>query len=262
MQEIINFEIPGLPFREQKPEGLRARESGVTMVMDKGLSIQEAENLISVAGPYIDLIKLGWATSYATPHLKEKIQLYHNANIPVYFGGTLLEIFLVRDAESHFEKLLEKYKITHVEISSGSLDLSDEQKLGLIRKYSKNYVVLSEVGSKDPKKEMAPFRWVQCIQNELEAGSWKVITEAREGGNVGVYRSSGEVRDGLIDEILYHIPAEKLIFEAPKKEQQVFFIQLLGSNVNLGNIATTEVIGLETLRLGLRGDTFFTFLKS
>ncbi len=253
---FINFEIPNLPIREQKPR----KHKGITMVMDKGLSIKEAENLIEVAEHYIDLIKLGWATSFVTPKLKQKIELYHSANIPVYFGGTLLEIFYVRKAEHLFEKLLEDYKITHVEISSGSLDLSDDEKLGLISKYSKNYVVLSEVGSKDSNKEMAPFKWVQSIQNELEAGSWKVITEAREGGNVGVYRSGGEVRDGLVDEILYSVSYENLIFEAPKKEQQVFFIKLLGSNVNLGNIAINDVIGLETLRLGLRSDTFFTFL--
>ncbi len=253
---FVNFEIPNLPKREQKPN----RNLGITMVMDKGLSLREVENLLEIGHDYIDLIKLGWATSYVTPKLKEKIALYHSANIPVYFGGTLLEIFYVRKSEHLFEKILEDYKITHVEISSGSLDLSDNEKLGLISKYSKNYTVLSEVGSKDPNKEMAPYKWVECIKNELQAGSWKVITEAREGGNVGVFRSGGEVRDGLVDEILHSIPYENLIFEAPKKEQQVFFIKLLGSNVNLGNIATNDVIGLETLRLGLRSDTFFTFL--
>jgi phosphosulfolactate synthase len=254
--EFLNYEIPQLPYREPKPN----RQKGISMVMDKGLSLREVENLLEVGKNYIDLVKLGWATSFVTPHLKEKIELYHSAGIPVYFGGTLLEIFLVRNAEYHFEKLLEKYHISHVEISSGSLDLSDEQKLDLIAKYSKNYIVLSEVGSKDPLKEMAPYKWVESIKNELQAGSWKVITEAREGGNVGVYRSGGEVRDGLVDEILHSISYENLIFEAPKKEQQVFFIKLLGANVNLGNIATADVIGLETLRLGLRSDTFYTFL--
>jgi len=252
----LNYDIPNLPFREPKPN----RQKGISMIMDKGLSLKEVENLLEIGDNYIDLVKLGWATSYVTPKLKEKIALYRSANIPVYFGGTLLEIFYVRNAEYQFEKLLEHYQITHVEISSGSLDLTDELKLNLIRKYSKNYIVLSEVGSKDPSKEMAPYKWVECIQNELQAGSWKVITESREGGNVGVFRSGGEVRDGLVDEILHSIPYENLIFEAPKKEQQVFFIKLLGTNVNLGNIATQDVIGLETLRLGLRSDTFFTFL--
>jgi len=251
----VNYEIPFLPERTVKH-----RESGITMAMDKGLSLQEARNFVEVSTEYVDLVKLGWSTSFATPFLKEKLEIYRNAGLNVYFGGTLMEVFIVRNRLEDFYRLLDTYQMTHVEVSSGSLDLEQDFKLELISKLSKNYVVLSEVGSKDAKKEMAPIRWVNFIKSELEAGSWKVITEAREGGNVGVFRSDGQIRDGLIDEILLNIDPTKLLFEAPKKEQQVWFIQMLGANVNLGNIATNEIIGLETLRLGLRGDTFHTFV--
>jgi len=253
----LNYEIPYLPERPSKP-----RQSGITMAMDKGLSLQETRNFIEVSAPYVDLVKLGWSTSYVTPFLSEKLTLYREAGLHVYFGGTLLEVFLVRNRLEDFYRLLDQYKMTHIEVSSGSLDLEEDFKLELISKLAKNYVVLSEVGSKDAKKEMAPIRWVNYIQSELQAGSWKVITEAREGGNVGVFRSDGQIRDGLIDEILLNIDSEKILFEAPKKEQQVWFIQMLGSNVNLGNVATNEVIGLETLRLGLRGDTFHSFVHN
>jgi phosphosulfolactate synthase len=231
------------------------------MAMDKGLSVREAEDFLSVAGGYVDIVKLGWATAYVTPNLDAKIKVYRDAGIPVYFGGTLFEAFLIRNQIADYERLMEKHQITHVEVSDGSIELSDHEKIKHIAHFAKNYIVLSEVGSKDATKELAPYIWVEKMKQELEAGSWKVITEAREGGNVGVFQASGEVRGGLIDEILNFVPKEKILWEAPKKEQQVFFIQSLGNDVNLGNIAPNEVIPLETLRLGLRGDTFHLFLK-
>ena len=252
----MNFVIPNLPSRDLKP-----RKSGVTMVMDKGLSLRQVEDLLSIGADYIDMVKLGWCTSFVTPLLKEKLAIYRKAGIPTYFGGTLLEAFVARKAFDQYRKLLDQYGMEYVEVSNGSIDLTNDEKLNYISTLAKNFTVLSEVGSKDASKVLAPYIWVESIRSELEAGSKWVITESRESGTVGVFRSTGEVRSGLVDEILHEIPADKLIFEAPKREQQVWFIKLIGTNVNLGNIAPEEIIGLETLRLGLRGDTFHTFLK-
>ncbi len=251
----MNFEITKLPERKAKP-----RNAGLTMVMDKGMSLREVEDFLSVAGEYTDLLKLGFGTSYVTPHLKEKIDLYHQAGIPVYFGGTLFEAFVIRGQIDDYIRLLEKYKITHCEISDGSIDIPEEEKCNYIHRLSKYAVVLSEVGSKDAEKIIPPYKWIAMMQAEIQAGVWKVIAEAREGGNVGIFRGTGEVRSGLVEEILTKIPQETIIWEAPQKGQQVWFIKLYGANVNLGNIAPNEVIPLETLRLGLRGDSFDFFL--
>lgn len=251
-----NYSLTKVPVRTQKP-----REAGFTMVMDKGLSIHEAESLIEVGSNYLDIVKLGWATSYVTPNLKEKLDLFRANGIPTYFGGTLFEAFIIRNQFDDYLRILDKYKMTFAEVSDGSIDLEHEEKCEYIRKLSKHVTVLSEVGSKDVDKIIPPYKWINLMQSELDAGSWKVIGEAREGGNVGLFRSTGEVRSGLVEEILTKIPSEKIIWEAPIREQQVWFIKLLGSNVNLGNIAPHELIPLETLRLGLRSDTFDFFLN-
>lgn len=251
----MNYEISRLPERTTKP-----RNAGLTMVMDKGLSLREAEDFISVAGEYTDLLKLGFGTSYVTPGLKEKIELYHSANIPVYFGGTLFEAFVIRGQLEDYIRLLEKYKLTHCEVSDGSIEIPEEEKCNYIHRLSKYVTVLSEVGSKDAEKIIPPYKWIAMMQAEIQAGVWKVIAEAREGGNVGIFRGTGEVRSGLVEEILTKIPQEMILWEAPQKGQQVWFIKLYGANVNLGNIAPNEVIPLESLRLGLRGDSFNFFL--
>lgn len=251
-----NFSLSKIPDRTEKP-----RDFGFTMVMDKGLSIREVEDLLEVAGNYIDIVKLGWATSYVTPNLKQKLDVYRAAGIPTYFGGTLFEAFVIRDQLDDFRKILDKYQMTFTEVSDGSIDLNHEEKCKIINTLSQQVTVLSEVGSKDVEKIIPPYKWIQLMQAELDAGAWKVIGEAREGGNVGLFRSSGEVRSGLVEEILTKIPFEKIIWEAPQREQQVWFIKLLGSNVNLGNISPHEVVPLETLRLGLRSDTFDFFLN-
>jgi phosphosulfolactate synthase len=251
----MNYEISRLPDRSKKP-----REAGITMAMDKGLSLREVEDFLSVCSDHVDVVKLGWATSFVTPRLKEKIDLYHQAGIPVYLGGTLLEAFVVRNQFEDYLRVLEKFDLRYAEVSDGSIELPHDEKCDYIQRLAKNVTVLSEVGSKDAEKIIPPYKWIQLMNKELEAGAWKVIGEAREGGNVGLFRSSGEVREGLVDEILTQIPFEKIIWEAPQKSQQVWFIKLLGTNVNLGNIAPNEVIPLETIRLGLRGDTFNTFL--
>jgi phosphosulfolactate synthase len=251
----MNYTLDQLPERDAKP-----RQKGYTMAMDKGLSIQEVENFIEVAGEYVDIVKLGWATSYVVPNLQRKLDVYQAAGIPVYFGGTLFEAFIIRNQFDEYRRTLDKYKMEYVEVSDGSIELDHEVKCEYIRNLSGQLTVLSEVGSKDDQKIIPPYKWIQLMQAELDAGSWKVIGEAREGGTVGLFRSTGEVRSGLVEEILTKIPFEKIIWEAPQKEQQVWFIKLLGANVNLGNISPSEVVPLETIRLGLRGDTFLDFL--
>ena len=251
----MNYTLNNIPERTQKP-----RNSGITMVMDKGLSIREIEDFLEVSGTHTDIVKLGWATSYVTPNLDKKLQVYKEAGIPTYFGGTLFEAFAIRNQFDDYRRVLDKYGMQYTEVSDGSMDIPHDEKCEYIRKLSEQVTVISEVGSKDAAKIFAPYKWIALMKAEIEAGSWKVIAEAREGGNVGIYRDSGEVREGLVDEILTQIPAETIIWEAPIKAQQVWFIKLIGTNVNLGNIAPAEVIPLETIRLGLRGDTFSHFL--
>ncbi|HRH34713.1 MAG TPA: phosphosulfolactate synthase [Catalimonadaceae bacterium] len=251
----MNYNINHLPQRTVKP-----RDFGLTMAMDRGLSLREAEDFMSVSSNYVDVVKMGWATSYVTPNLKEKIKVYQSAGVPVYFGGTLLEAFIIRNQFEEYLRILDLYNLDHAEVSDGSITLPHEEKCEYIRKLATRATVLSEVGSKDAEKIIPPYKWIELMKQELEAGAWKVIGEAREGGNVGLFRSSGEVREGLVEEILTQIPFEKIIWEAPQKSQQVWFIKLLGTNVNLGNIAPNEIIPLETIRLGLRGDTFNHFI--
>lgn len=252
----MNYALNNIPQRTEKP-----RSSGMTMVMDKGLSLRQVEDFLEVGGAYTDIVKLGWATSYVTPNLKEKLALYKQAGIPVYFGGTLFEAFIIRNQYDDYCRMLDNFGLEYAEVSDGSITIEHELKCEYISKLSKQVTVISEVGSKDVQKIFAPYKWIQLMKAELEAGSWKVIAEARESGNVGIYRDSGEVRQGLVDEILTQIPAETIIWEAPQKAQQTWFIKLIGTNVNLGNIAPADMIPLETLRLGLRSDTFDHFLN-
>ena len=252
----MNYTLTQIPERTAKP-----RQSGITMVMDKGLSIRQVEDFLSTSEDHADIVKLGWCTSFVTPKLSEKLAVYASAGIPVYFGGTLFEAFVARNQFEEYRKLLDKYNLSYAEVSDGSLEMPQDEKCEYIRKLAMQVTVLSEVGSKDEAKIIPPYKWINLMQAELDAGAWKVIGEAREGGNVGLFRASGEVRQGLVEEILTQIPAEKIIWEAPQKEQQVWFVKLLGANVNLGNIAPHECIPLETIRLGLRGDTFSHFLN-
>jgi len=252
----MNYTLNNIPDRTEKP-----REKGLTMVMDKGLSVREVEDFIEVAGPHIDIVKLGWATSYVTPNLENKLKVYRDANIPVYFGGTLFEAFVIRNQFDDYRRVLDQFDMKFAEVSDGSITIEHDEKCDYISKLSEQVTVISEVGSKDAAKIFAPYKWISLMKAEIQAGSWKVIAEARESGNVGLYRDSGEVRQGLVDEILTQIPAETIIWEAPQKAQQVWFIKLIGTNINLGNIAPAEVIPVETLRLGLRSDTFDHFLN-
>lgn len=251
----MNFFLSQMPDRHIKP-----RKSGITMVMDKGLSLQEAKNMMDVGLPHIDVIKLGFGTSYVTPNLTQKIELYKSFGLPVYFGGTLFEAFLIRNQFEDFISVCRDYKIDWMEVSDGSITIPHSEKCGYIEKLTKHGTVLSEVGSKDAAHIIPPYKWIELMKAELEAGSSYVIAEAREAGNVGIYRGSGEVREGLVQEILTQIPGDSIIWEAPQKAQQLYFLELLGCNVNLGNIAPQEIIALETMRIGLRGDTFELYL--
>jgi len=254
---MISPELPHLPERTSKP-----RQTGIAMVMDKGLSLREAEDLIGTSSDYIDFLKLGFGTSLVTKNIQEKIKTYQKANIKVYVGGTLFEAFIIRDQFDGYCKYVEKLGLDTVEISDGSMSLDHDLKCEYIQKLAKNYTVLSEVGSKESGILIAPNRWIEMMQKELQAGSVKVIGEARESGNVGIYRPTGKAHVSLINKILEKVQSDKIVWEAPLKSQQVWFIRNFGANVNLGNIPPSEVIPLETIRLGLRGDTFFQFLPS
>ncbi len=252
----MNFNLTQIPERTQQP-----RQYGLTMVMDKGLSLREAENFLSIGAPHTDIVKLGFGTSFVTPNLRDKIELYQQHNIPVYFGGTLFEAFIIRNQFDDYIAMCKDYNIDVIEVSDGSIEIPHTEKCGYIEKISKFAKVFSEVGSKDAAHIIPPYKWIELMSAELNAGASYVIAEAREAGNVGIYRGSGEVREGLVQEILTKIPAEKILWEAPQKAQQLYFLELIGCNVNLGNIAPSEIIPLEAMRIGLRGDTFHLYLN-
>ena len=252
----MSYQLNHLPKRTQKP-----RENGITLALDKGYSVRQVEDFCEVASGHTDLVKLGWGTSFVTPNLEKKLAVYKRYNIPVFFGGTLFEAYILRNQLEDYIELLHRFELKYVEVSNGTIWLSENRKNEIIHQLSREFTVLSEVGSKNPDDIIPPYKWVNIINGELAAGAWKVICEARESGNVGVFRPNGEIRSGLIDEIADQISVDQLLFEAPKKEQQTWFIKKFGSNVNLGNIEPSEVISLETLRLGLRSDTLFDFFS-
>jgi phosphosulfolactate synthase len=242
-------------FLDLPPRSAKPREQGLTHVLDRGLSVAEVEGMIEVAGDFVDFVKLGWGSALATGNLEAKLDRYRAHDIPVVLGGTLTEIAL---AQGRLEGLVDYVRalgLRHVEVSDGTIELDHTDKLELIERLAQEFTVFSEVGSKDDAKIMAPYRWVEQIETELQAGAWKVIAEARESGTAGIFRADGEVRMGLIDEIAHEVDPARLLFEAPRKEQQVWFIERFGAEVNLGNIPPADVLSLETLRLGLRSDT-------
>ncbi len=240
----------GVPSRPGKP-----RDVGVTHVIDKGLNLRDIEGLFDTAGQFVDIVKFGWGTSYVTNNLEKKIALYRSFETPVVCGGTLFEAVYGRGRIDEFKAWLVEHRFSHVEISDGTIEIPRERKLELITDFARDFTVLSEVGSKDSDVVFAPYQWVEWINEELAAGAWKVITEGREGGTAGIFRADGDMRTGLLDEIAHGVPIENVLFEAPTKSSQAWFVKHFGPNVNLGNIPPDEVIPLETLRLGLRGDT-------
>jgi phosphosulfolactate synthase len=251
----MNINLPFLPERPAKP-----RNIGLTMMMDKGLSTREAENFIENNARYTDLVKLGFGTSVVSSNVEKKINIYQQAAIKVYLGGTLFEAFIVRNMFDEYVKLAQQLKLTTIEVSDGSMYMHHSQKVDYINRLSKHFTVLSEVGSKQKGVEIPDEVWVEMMKTELDAGAWKVIAEARESGTIGIYHSDGSANLHLINLINKKIDASSVLWEAPTGKQQAWFIKLLGANVNLGNIASNDVIPLECLRLGLRGDTFFDFL--
>jgi phosphosulfolactate synthase len=240
-----------LPARSRKP-----RERGLTHVLDRGMSLAQVDGLMEVAGDAVDIVKLGWGTALVTQNLEAKLARYRAHDVPVVLGGTLTELAIRDGRVEELVAWLGELGIGHIEISDGTIALAPERKRELIRRLAgEGLVVMSEVGSKDDTAIMAPYVWVEQIEAELEAGAWKVIAEARETGTAGIFRRDGEVRTGLIDEIAHAVDFDRLVFEAPRKDQQVWFLKRFGSECNLGNIAPEDVLSLETLRLGLRSDT-------
>jgi phosphosulfolactate synthase len=239
-----------LPERSEKP-----RQQGLTHVLDRGLSVSDIDGLAEVAGDYVDVVKLGWGTALATRNLEAKLERYRHHGMAVVFGGTLTELAIAQGRLDALVDWLRELGIDHIEISDGTIELRHDDKVALIERLASEFTVMSEVGSKDDTRIMAPYRWVEQIEQELEAGAWKVIAEARESGTAGIFRHDGEVRMGLIDEIVHAIAPDRILFEAPRKDQQVWFVRRFGANVNLGNIAPDDVLALETIRVGLRSDT-------
>lgn len=245
-----NNDLLQLPQRAAKP-----RQQGITHVLDRGLSVAQIDGLVEVAGDYVDFVKLGWGTAVATGNLEAKLARYREHGIVVMLGGTLTELAIAQNRLDRLVAWMHELELEHIEVSDGTISLEHDRKLELISRLAQEFTVLSEVGSKDDTRIMAPYRWVEQIQSELEAGAWKVIAEARESGRVGIFRHDGEVRMGLIDEIVHAVEPDRLLFEAPLKEQQVWFVRRLGPDVNLGNITPEDVLSLETVRVGLRSDT-------
>ncbi len=249
------MELPFLPEREKKP-----RETGVTMMMDKGIGVGQVRDLISVAGNFIDFAKLGFGTSLVCGHSKEKVKVYRDAGIKVFVGGTLFEACAIRNMIDEFKRFVTELGVDAVEVSDGSIVMDHDEKCKHIGNFARDFTVLSEVGAKEDDIFIDPDKWAEHMESELDAGSSYVIAEARETGTVGIYKKDGTADISIINDILKKIPSRQILWEAPQKQQQAWFIKLIGANVNLGNIAPVDVIPLETLRLGLRGDTFFEFL--
>ena len=240
-----------LPHRSDKP-----RERGVTHVIDRGLSIAEVDGLMEVAGDSVDIVKLGWGTALRTGNLEQKLARYRQHGVPVMLGGTLTEIAIAQDRLDSLVGWVHELGLEHFEISDGTIALEHGRKVELIERLSKEFAVLSEVGSKDDTGAITPpYQWVEMMRAELGAGAWKVIAEGREAGTAGIFRPTGEVREGLIGEVVHDIDPGQIMFDAPRKHQQVWFVRRFGPEVNLSNIAPNDVLALETLRLGLRSDT-------
>jgi phosphosulfolactate synthase len=243
-----------LPARPPKP---RAR--GITHVIDPGLSARDAEGMMDSVGDYVDLVRFGWGTAYITRELRRKLDIYRANGLPTMLGGTLTEIAWLQGKVDGLRRWLDELGIEHVEVSSGVVKMPRDEKLALIQSLARDRTVYAEVGEKDPHALMAPYRWVELIREALEAGATQVVCEGRADGSAGVYRPDGEVRTGLVDEVAHEIDINRLIFEAPQRQQQIWFIERFGTDVNIGNVHPRDVISLETLRLGLRADTLPLF---
>lgn len=252
--------LPSADFLRVPARSAKPRDTGLTVIIDNGVSLRVIEDLVETAADYVDFVKFGWCTAVLIPTLDRKIEVLRAAGIGYWFGGTLFEAAYAQDQLDPYCRWLEDKGASHIEISDGTLEIAPEEKLSIISRMTQNFIVVSEVGSKDSVTVMPPSRWISLITSELEAGSWKVITEGRESGTAGIFRSTGEIREGLIEDILASgLQLDRLIFEAPNKQQQVWMLSHLGHQTSLGNVAPADAIGLETLRLGLRSDTMKCF---
>ena len=250
MQKNGRAPLFGISTRKRKP-----RKSGLTQVLDKGMSIAEIESMCEVAADYVDIVKFGWATSMVVQNLDAKLEAFRRHNIDVCCGGSLFELAVIKKQIPEYVAFLKDHGFEHVEVSDGVIELSRSEKLKYIERLARHFTVFSEVGRKDRTNVVAPARWVKDIKEELGAGSWKVICEGRESGTVGIYQGTGEVKAGLIQEIEAQIDPSRVMFEAPQKHQQVWLVKHFGPNINLGNVPPRDVISVETIRQGLRADT-------
>jgi phosphosulfolactate synthase len=253
----MNPTVLTLPRRATKP-----RTTGLTMVIDGGLPLEHFRDLVELGGEYIDFMKFGWGTSVLTNCLEAKIDILKAHSIGFYFGGTLFEKFVLQGRFEEYRRLCRDYGCAHAEVSNGTVDMSNTEKATYVRKLATDFTIVSEVGFKDSgrSQQLPPSAWVDAIREDLEAGAEIVTMEARESGKSGICRPDGELRYGLVEDVLNSgVPADKLLWEAPNTELQAYLIQRIGPDVNLGNVPAAGVIGLETLRLGLRSDTLTTF---
>lgn len=248
-----------LDFLDTPERSAKPREEGITHALDAGMGIDEARDKLTGCEEFVDIVKLGWGTGYVSGHLERKIDLYQNEDLPVYFGGTLFEVTIIQDELESFVDRLTELGVEYVEVSTGVISMDHERKCEYIDRLSEEFTVLSEVGRKDADEELSLEEWTTRAERELDAGAWKIIMEGRAGGETGVYSDDGDVRSGLIDRMTEQFDLETIVFEAPQKEQQAWFINRFGPSVNLGNVRMDDVIPLETLRRGLRGDTVETF---
>jgi phosphosulfolactate synthase len=249
-----------LPVRQAKP-----RTGGLTMVIDNGIPQAAFADGIDSAAPYIDVVKFGWGTALVTPDIERKLDTLRRHGIGWYFGGTLFEKFAKQDRFESFLTLCRLCDCQYVEISNGTVEMTAAEKARYIARCADQFTVFSEVGFKDAGRSstLTPEQLVDGVRADLEAGATKVITEARESGRSGICRPDGTPREDLIDALLESgVEVDRILFEAPNKELQTHFVKLVGPNVNLGNVAPADVIGLETLRLGLRSDTLLEFERA
>lgn len=239
-----------LPGRTTKP-----RPYGLTHVLDKGLTPTGTEGFVAQAADYVDIVKIGWGIGYVDPTLPERVRRYVASGCGVSLGGTLLEIAAIQDRVGELRDWALRIGITHIEVSNGLELLTDARKVALIRDLSRDFVVLAETGVKDGAHEHTPAEWAREMAADLDAGARWLVAEGRESGTVGLYHADHTIRHDLVDAILARVPADRVIFEAPERTQQVWFVRHMGADVNLGNIEPAGVLNLETLRLGLRADT-------
>jgi phosphosulfolactate synthase len=242
-----------LPRRTRKP-----RKHGLTAITDLGLTLAELRELLTEYADYLDIAKFGIGSAYVTPRLAEKIAVYREFNVTPYFGGTLFEKFHEQKKTREYLQYLRDFKVDWIEISNGTIEMSLKERVKLIKSLAGEFNVVAEVGCKDATKVMPPSQWIEELQASLDAGAHYVITEGRDSATAGLYRESGEIREGLLSDILHSVDPKRTIFEAPTHKTQMYFINLVGANVNVGNVNPRDLLVLETQRQTLRYETFFS----